>query len=68
MQKIINVKNKKVHFLQSEHQTMCGLTDKGVEGYAKPIWQATNLDVNCKLCLKKWNQLGQVIKESPEVN
>lgn len=53
MNKIINEKNKKVHYLEKEHLTLCGMSDEGVEGYAKPVWTSTTAKVNCKLCLKK---------------
>jgi len=51
--KIINAKNKKVHYIADAHHTLCGMSDEGVEGYAKPVWTPTTLEVNCKLCLKR---------------
>lgn len=59
MIKIINEENKKVHFLKDEHDTLCGMNDKGVEGYAKPVWTPTELEVNCKLCLKKLEKIKE---------
>ena len=53
MDKIINEKNKKVHFLKDTHTTLCGMSDTGVVEYAKPVWKETTAEVNCKLCLKK---------------
>ncbi|MCL2676465.1 MAG: hypothetical protein FWF42_03070 [Streptococcaceae bacterium] len=56
MDKIINAKNKKIHALKDEHNTLCGMNDKGIEGYEKPVWNPTNLEINCKLCLKKMDK------------
>jgi len=53
LDKIINEKNKKVHYIIDPHTTLCGMSDAGVEGYAKPIWKPTDKEVDCKLCLKK---------------
>ena len=53
MKKIINEKNKKVHFLKDAHTTLCGMSDAGVAGFAKPVWKETTAEVTCKLCLKK---------------
>jgi len=55
MKKIKNEKNGKIHYLYDEHHTLCGMSDAGVEGYTSPVWTATEYDVNCKLCLKKYD-------------
>jgi hypothetical protein len=57
MNKIINEKNKKVHYLKDAHTTLCNMSDAGIEGYAKPVWLPTDKEVDCKLCLKKLEKL-----------
>ena len=53
MERIVNENNKKVHYIIDAHTTLCGMTDEGVPGYAKPRWTRTDADVDCKLCLKR---------------
>jgi hypothetical protein len=64
LDKIINEKNKKVHYLAPDdaHQTLCGMSDNGVAGYEKPLWTKTDATVSCKLCLKKLEKLGSSAK------
>jgi hypothetical protein len=53
VERIVNENNKKVHYIIDAHTTLCGMTDEGVPGYAKPRWTRTDADVDCKLCLKR---------------
>lgn len=57
MKRVQNAKNKKVHYITGE-KTLCGMSGAEVPGFAKTEFNATNLPVDCKLCLRKAAQSG----------
>ena len=49
-----NMKNKKIHYFISDNITLCNMDiSKVIPGYKLAEYIEVNLDVDCKLCLRK---------------
>ena len=56
MDKIINLRTRKIHYLKTDRSTLCHYSVEGVKEDGSMLWQETSKEVDCRSCIQKFNR------------